>query len=355
MDERGNRLIDIARLSGVSIGTVDRVIHDRGKVSESARNRVIQAVAHLNYKPNLLARSLRLKTDLSVSILIPDESEDEYWNTVKEGINSEKGNWSHYGINVNFISYPLNSANLLDQKFEEFKTLNPGGFILAPVNYLKSLEFLKWAAEKKIPYVLFDSNIPEANPLSFIGQDLLASGRLAAELIQKTKSKSGEIAILHIDEDLGKAAYLQKKESGFMELFVGIGEKLSVYAVKPNQADTKEKIRSIIAQPELAAIFVTTSRATSIVASVLESEQRTNLTFVGYDLLKENVRQLKNGVITFLINQNPRLMARTALSYLLSSLVFHKEIPSEEYYPLDVVTKENVDSYLRFQQHNSQY
>ena len=77
MDERGNRLIDIARLSGVSIGTVDRVIHERGKVSESAKNRVIQAISSLNYKPNLLARSLRLKTNLSVSVLIPDEEEDE--------------------------------------------------------------------------------------------------------------------------------------------------------------------------------------------------------------------------------------------------------------------------------------
>jgi len=351
MDERGNRLIDIARLSGVSIGTVDRVIHERGKVSESAKNRVIQAISSLNYKPNLLARSLRLKTNLSVSVLIPDEEEDEYWNTVKEGIYSEKENWSQYGIKIEFFTYPIQPTNLLRQKLEEFKDHNPGGFILAPVNYEISVDFLKWAAERKIPYVLFDSNIPESNPLSFIGQDLLASGRLAAELIKKTTSRQGEIAILHVDEDLGKAAYLQKKECGFMELLVDSSQRLSVYSVKPNESDTNGKIRSIIAQPDLAALFVTTSRATSIVAEVLEATQRTDLTFVGYDLLKENVRHLKNGVITFLINQNPRLMARTALSYLLSDLVFHKVIPHEEYYPLDVVTQENVDSYLRFQQH----
>jgi LacI family transcriptional regulator len=352
MDEQGNRLIDIARLSGVSIGTVDRVIHDRGKVSESARIRVVKAISSLNYKPNLLARSLRLKTNLLISILIPDEPLDEYWNTVIDGINSEIGNWAHYGIKIQFYLYPLQPAEQLREKLEEYKSHNPGGFILAPVNYEISIDLLKWADNNRIPYVLFDSNVPEACPLSFIGQDLVASGRLAAELILKTIPRSGEIAILHIDEELGQAPYLKRKESGFMELFAGSNYNLSVYALHPNQPDTREKIKSIISQPQLSALFVTTSRATSIVADILESENRKDLSFVGYDLLKENVKHLKNDVISFLINQNPRLMARTALSYLLSSLVFKKEIPGEEFYPLDVITKENVDSYLLFQQHN---
>ncbi len=55
------RLKDIATLSGVSLGTVDRVIHNRGQVAEKTRERVLQVAKELNYTPNIMARALKTR------------------------------------------------------------------------------------------------------------------------------------------------------------------------------------------------------------------------------------------------------------------------------------------------------
>ena len=55
---------DIARLSGVGVSTVSRVLNDRPDVSEESRRRVLQVIAECNYLPNNSARSLvRTKSD----------------------------------------------------------------------------------------------------------------------------------------------------------------------------------------------------------------------------------------------------------------------------------------------------
>lgn len=52
------RIVDIAKMAGVSVGTVDRVIHNRGRVSEENRKKVQAILEMVHYQPNLMARSL---------------------------------------------------------------------------------------------------------------------------------------------------------------------------------------------------------------------------------------------------------------------------------------------------------
>ncbi|BER92329.1 LacI family DNA-binding transcriptional regulator [Atrimonas thermophila] len=63
---------DVAKLAGVSIATVSRVINNSGKVSPERRSRVIEAIEKLNYQPNLLARGLRQQKTRLVGCLVPD-------------------------------------------------------------------------------------------------------------------------------------------------------------------------------------------------------------------------------------------------------------------------------------------
>ncbi len=63
---------DIARLSGVSISTVSRVISGSIPVDEATRTRVEQAIESTGYKPNLIARSLRVKSTNLIGMLVPE-------------------------------------------------------------------------------------------------------------------------------------------------------------------------------------------------------------------------------------------------------------------------------------------
>ena len=66
------RIKDIAAFARVSVGTVDRVIHKRGEVSESTRERIEQLLKEFNYKPDIAARSLALKREIHLAVLMPD-------------------------------------------------------------------------------------------------------------------------------------------------------------------------------------------------------------------------------------------------------------------------------------------
>jgi DNA-binding LacI/PurR family transcriptional regulator len=51
-------LSEVARLAGVTSATVSNVLRQRGKVGEQTRQRVLEAVAQLGYRPHLTARAL---------------------------------------------------------------------------------------------------------------------------------------------------------------------------------------------------------------------------------------------------------------------------------------------------------
>ena len=63
---------EVARLAGVSITTVSRVINNKGSVSKESVDKVWEAVHLLNYQPNLLARSLRSQQSKLLGLLVPD-------------------------------------------------------------------------------------------------------------------------------------------------------------------------------------------------------------------------------------------------------------------------------------------
>ena len=64
------RIKDIAEKAGVSIGTVDRVIHNRGQVKEETRQRIKNIIDTMEYTPNLFAKSLSMKKNFKIGVII---------------------------------------------------------------------------------------------------------------------------------------------------------------------------------------------------------------------------------------------------------------------------------------------
>ena len=64
-------LADVARVAGVSVTTVSRVLNDRGYLSQDTRDRVAAAIAELNYRPNQVARALHGKSTHSIGLIVP--------------------------------------------------------------------------------------------------------------------------------------------------------------------------------------------------------------------------------------------------------------------------------------------
>ncbi|MDT8306410.1 MAG: LacI family DNA-binding transcriptional regulator [Anaerolineae bacterium] len=62
---------DVARHAGVGVGTVSRVLNDSPAVSTQTRNKVLKAIAALDYSPNVIARRLSLGKTLTIAVIAP--------------------------------------------------------------------------------------------------------------------------------------------------------------------------------------------------------------------------------------------------------------------------------------------
>ncbi|TGD77666.1 LacI family DNA-binding transcriptional regulator [Hymenobacter wooponensis] len=354
------RIKDIAAKANVSVGTVDRVLHNRGRVSEPVRQRVLRMMQELAYEPNLLARTLGTNSTHRVAVLQPDHTLDPYWQAPWEGIEQAARELKPYGVSLTFYPYDLNQVGSFVEQAEQATLSRPDGILVAPLFYQESLAFFARWQQQSIPYVLFNTYIEEASPLSYVGQDSYQSGFLAGKLVQFGQPPAGTFLIAHIAEDIANSLHITQKEKGFRDYFAHLalnplpaGRPETAYRISslelPHPADPAfaRRLNGLLDEEgtQLRGIFVSTSKAYEI-APYLQAYQRDDVRLVGYDLLAQNMHFLREGVIHFLINQNPKQQGYRGVFTLADQLIFKKPVSPLYYLPLDIITQENLQYYL---------
>ncbi|MFB9864405.1 LacI family DNA-binding transcriptional regulator [Rufibacter immobilis] len=344
------RIKDIAEVAKVSTGTVDRVLHDRGRVADEVRLRVLRIAKELNYKPNLLARALVTNKSFRIAVLIPDPSIDTYWQAPKDGIEKAEEELKQYGVMVSqFIFDPYN-ADSFSKTAEQLPSTTFDGILIAPIFYRQSLAFFKKWKREGIPFVLFNTHIPDFEPLMYIGQDSYQSGFLAAKLLHYGFREKGNFVVAHIGEDIQNSSHLLHKEQGFKDFFLqnSLTEQFHIQVIdfQGNSAAITGQLDDLfMAAPKTTGFFVTTSRA-NVIADYLHQKGIKGVSLVGYDLIDRNLFHLETGAIDFLINQNSKGQGYWGIHALADHLVFQKKSTPIKYLPLDIITKENLQYYV---------
>ncbi|MDB5117642.1 MAG: regulatory protein LacI [Mucilaginibacter sp.] len=345
------RIKDIALKANVSTGTVDRVLHNRGNVNEKVKEKVLKIISEMKYEPNFIARALGSNKTYHLAALIPDYSFDAYWLAPKLGIEKAEKDLGKFGVQVHqFIFNPFDVDSFINAANQAL-LINPDGIILSPIFHREVLPFFEDWKKKGIPFVLFNTQIAEFDPLSYIGQDNYQSGFLAGKLIHYGMKQPSPILIAHIDEEISNATHLLKKEQGLRNYFLhnNLADRYEILKIELKRTDVasfKSKLTGVFeSTPNLGAIFVTTSKAHEI-AKFVDQYITTPVNIVGYDLLPQNLYYLNKGSISFLINQNPKGQGYWAINQLVDYLVFKKEVAPIKFFPLDIVTKENLNYYI---------
>jgi len=351
MNSKNVRIKDIAQLSGVSVGTVDRVLHNRGRVSEDALKKVLKVLDQIDYKPNVIARTLGSNRSYRIAALMPDPEQDPYWASSKAGIDQAQTEWMRYGVSVIPYFFNLYEKYSFKEVAEAITVDLPDGILIAPIFYNETLPYFRRFQSIGIPYVLFNTNIEQVASLSFIGQDLYQSGKVGGELMQLAlRGESGSLAVLHINEDLGNSVHLAEKERGFREYFRrqnnGTFEVKTLNLYNPSETTLEEQVAGLLNEPSLKGIFVSTSKGTFLIAALLERYEKAQIKLIGYDMLEENIRFMQKGIIHFLINQNPKRQAFLGVNHLVNHLILKKTAPPQDLLPLEIISPENINSYL---------
>ena len=331
---------DIATMANVSRGTVDRVIHNRGTVSEEAEKKVKEVLEKINYEPNLIARSLKANKDHVIAVVIPDYSDDYYWRQCAYGIRRSEKEFRQFGVSLQYFQYSRTQEDY-NLAFSKAIDLDPDAVLIAPVYYQDSLALFQQLEAKHIPYNLINTPIEEVNYHSFIGQDYRKSGRVAGQLMSAFAQGEKKILVIHVEQHLENSTHLHEKEQGFKDYFNdrGITQEIEVLTFK--DARELNGLKPIL--PGTAGIFMTTSKTYLVADHIGENK---DIKVIGYDLIPENVKYLREGKIDILIHQNPIFQGYDGISLLTDFLIYKKDVPKVKLLPLDIVIAENVDCYL---------
>lgn len=346
------RIKDIAERAGVSTGTVDRVIHNRGRVAEDVRQRVQEIIKELHYEPNYEARALGSNKQYTLAAILPDYNADPYWYDPKTGIDRAEQELVQYGVNIEYFYFTQDSEQSFVDAAEKATRINPDGIVIAPVFRKEVLPYFSHWKRNKTPFVTFNTKIESSKPLCFVGQDSLNSGRLAAKLIHYGHAAENcSILMVHIDEDFENAMHLRNKEQGFRDYFEQhhLTEQYHIKRLELQRRDYLAFVRNlgnvIESTPDLRVIYVSNSKAYEI-AAFLEQQNIEHIKIVGYDLVPRNVYYIRKGIISFVINQHPRGQGYRAVLQLADHLIFKKTVTAQKLLPLDIITKENLDCFI---------
>jgi LacI family transcriptional regulator len=347
MDARKPTVKEIARLAGVSIGTVDRALNGRGGVSADTKLRVDGIAASLGYRPNALARQLSLNKEFCLRVLMPRADQDSgYWSLCLAGIERAARDLAPYRVKIKVDQFDRYDAAayraLLDVLAEDPRD----GVLVAPVlpeGLAPVLARLGGSgARKAVPYAFFDEAVEGASPVASVCQDAFRGGFLAGRVMSLLAPSGKRFAALNPHPG---DRHIAMRIKGFRSFLAERGNAEVVEAECPglDRADRRDAA--------LAPLFAESGRLDGALVANAQGHAAAEWlarrgggrpALVSWDLVPANVRALGNGTLDCVVSQRPAEQAREALERLFRAVV-HGDLPDgPSVVPLEVYFKENL-------------
>lgn len=250
------------------------------------------------------------------------------------------------GVNVEFVG-PIGIKvdeevafveNAITKKVSGLAVSNVNGEALNPV--------IDKAIAAKIPVVTFNSEAPGSKRIAFFGQDLVTSGKAAADLLVKRMGDKGEVMIITGE---AAASWSQDRENGArsaLQKYPGVKVVNTISTGWEEQAQYAAIENAIRANPNLKGIISLDAATTPATGRALKRiERATKIHHVGFDLIPETLDNVKAGVTDAALSQNPYMQGYLPVKALFDYLTAGKAITSVDTGILQVDDK-NVDTYL---------
>jgi LacI family transcriptional regulator len=346
------RIKDIARLAGVSEGTVDRVLHNRGEVSKKSMEAVNKVLEEINYSPNLLARSLASKKHFKLICLIPGHLSTDYWESIEKGLDQAAGEFIHYNIHLKkyfFDQFDVNSYLKVTESLN-FKEID--GFIIAPIFRAETLNLSLKLDELKIPYSFIDSMVEEADFLTYYGQNSFQSGYVAAKLLLNSLTDNSRVIVVRTKRKGAVSNQTLGRINGFMDYITKQNlNNISLIHVELSDTDEKfnrELIRKIFQENTNIKGMITFNSKVYRLVKYLDEINQADIKIIGYDLLQQSIEFLKQDKISYLIGQRPEKQSYLTVRDMCTAIIFKQEVKKICYVPIDILMKENINDYTYF-------
>ncbi|MDR1390620.1 MAG: LacI family DNA-binding transcriptional regulator [Treponema sp.] len=331
----------IAALARVSTGTVDRVLYNRGRVSEETKARVRAIVEFYGFTPNPIASRLKRGKPYRFCAFMPGRDQDAgYWGQILLGIEKESAEAAALGVETTIVEYDRYNSAEFRRRAKQVLDAEYDGVMFAPITPALTRPFLKKLTGRNLPLVFFDTDLPGFKPLSVIGPDSRRGGYLAGRIMHLfVKNKKKQFAVLDAHECDHN---LILRRDGFLRYarehkFPAFSKE---YGSRRLEMSEKEIGDFLDEHPDLGGIFIPNSMAHLVAAQKKREKKR--FLIIGFDLIPVNLQLLSEGGIDVIIDQRPVLQGQEAMRTLYRRIVLQQEVPAKIDIPLDIYIRENA-------------
>jgi LacI family transcriptional regulator len=339
MAERQGRsragLQEVARLAGVGIATVDRVLNERGNVAPETARRVIDAARQLELKrvlPRPYARGVRIEALLAR----PDAP---FLARLTRGFAA--------------VAATLDRSVILQRT--TLPDLEPGR-VAARVRAARADAVILYGEDNPEvraaigdlaaagrPVVSMVTDVPCSGRLAYVGIDNAKAGRTAGFLAARLARRPGPVLVL--THGLGFRAHVERVE-GFREGLARETPDMAVAAVLEGRDEDDRSARlvkrALAEHPGTVALYNTGGAVAAVAAVLRRCGRPGEIVHIGHELTPDSAALLREGVLTVAIDQAFEVQARRAVELLLHRLGYLDTPPGAAEVPFTLHVRENA-------------
>ena len=329
----------IAEAAGVSRGTVDRALNNRGRIDPQVSERILRIADEMGYVPRSRRQTASRGKPIKIGV-VTQLAGSSFMLEVNRGI--QKAASELREKNIELI---LKEGMTVDEKeqlrfIEELESEGISGLAVMPVDCESVREKLEsLSVEKKIPVVTFNSDIVGSKRLCFVGMDNRKSGRTAAGLLGMLTRGKGKILIItgyfsnHVDNQRVDG-FLEEVKKEYPEL-----EIVGVHGSFDETAEVEKIIENVMTNIEGITGILVVSGGQAGVGKAFEKLKLDKRPYVViYDQTPKNEKALKDNTVDFLIDQNGYVQGHKP-PLILADLLLNGKTQKKEFLFTDIIIK----------------
>lgn len=332
-------LEQIAQAAGVSRGTVDRALNNRGRIRPEVAENIKKIAQEMGYQPNRAGRALAMsRHSLKIGVII-QAAETPFMKKVMKGIEEARTEVERLGVGVNVKKIKTVDAGKVIEAMEKMRKSGCNGIAIAPVEDEGLRQLVDEFAENGIPVVTFNSDLENSKRLCFIGQNALQSGRAAAGLMAEILPQGAKVQVIS-----GYPSNQSHKDrsKGFIKELSACRRDVEIlgiqYAYDDNNIAGKITEEMLKEYGDLRGIYLAASGTEGVCKILKEKSLAGKIKVISNDLTFRNEQELKQGTVSFLLGQDAYVQGYSPIMTLFNKLFDGKD-PEEEYAYTEIVIK----------------
>jgi len=172
---------DVALAAGVSTATVSRVLANKSRIKDETRQRVLDSIEQLNYRPNLIARSLRAQKSAKIGLVVSD-IRNPFFTAIGRAVEDAAYEQGYSVLMCNTDENPDKEEMYLNLLHDE----NVAGIIFSPTQQFSA--GLK-SYTSNIPFVIIDRSVESRDVDMVLLDNVAAAHELTMHLIENGYKK----------------------------------------------------------------------------------------------------------------------------------------------------------------------